>query len=181
MASRETRKKRDCHLHLPQQVNISNCISVFFLWIIIELRVRIHKDGFVSSLGDRQVFVSVGLYMKDGQISWASFHICHVSLHFLKWKITALSKNEDAELWWETLICRCYFYSEQEKSDHTPTHEVHIFDFQEDDPIMNTDWVHFQDCAIHKVLVTLSYHNIIRALRVINSLVFIAGNLLSYM
>lgn len=46
----------------------------------------------LSSLGDRQVFVSLGLHIKDGQISWVSFHICHVSLHFLKWKITVLSE-----------------------------------------------------------------------------------------
>ena len=94
MASRETRKKEIAICICHKQVDISNCISVFFLWIIIELSVRIHEDGFVSSLGDRQVFVSVGLYMKDGQISWVSFHICHVSLHFLKWKITALSKTK---------------------------------------------------------------------------------------
>lgn len=87
-----------------KQVDISNCISVVFLWIIIELSVRIHKNEFVSSLGDRQMFVSVGLYMKGGQISWVSFHICHVSLHFLKWKITVLSKmkmqNYDGRPWY---------------------------------------------------------------------------------
>lgn len=61
------KKITDCIQH--KQVDISNCVSVFFLWIIIELCERIHKDGFVSSLGDKQVFVSVGLCMKDGQIS----------------------------------------------------------------------------------------------------------------
>lgn len=75
-----------------KQADISNCISVFFLWIIKDLSAGIHRGGFVSSRGDRQVFVSVGLCMKDGQISWVSFHICHVSLLFLKWKITALTE-----------------------------------------------------------------------------------------
>lgn len=81
MASKKNKEKEIAVWLYHKQVDISNCISVVFLWIIIELSVRIHEDGFVCSLGDRQVFVSVGLYMKDGQISWVSFHICHVSLH----------------------------------------------------------------------------------------------------
>lgn len=91
MQRNKDKKKEIAICIYRKQVDISNGNSVFFLGIIKDLSAGIRR-GFVSSCGDRQVFVSMGLCIIDGQIMLVSFHICHVSLRFLKWKITALTE-----------------------------------------------------------------------------------------